>query len=424
MGTIADKLQKLLSTKEAIKQAIIQKGVSVDDSDTFFSYADRISEIQGGGGGTEEFYITDAAYLFYGGARIAEFDKYFERIKDCTSYKYTFGNFSRVSEFDVKSLLAKCSKNGCDCSNMFDSSSYTAGRTLKNVNEADYSRVTYMNDMFRYCQNNSLAIDIVLKNLEKVEEMDSVFESTKITSIDLSQANNSICNTLDSAFYSTKIVKLTFGGLTYKGIYAGAIAQNATTLTEIIWNNFCPSSLSNAFSGCTALKKVDFADLDSSKLTNVYYTFNRCTALEEVLNADLGRVTTTSYTNMFGTTNLPNLKRLTFKKNTTFGQNSAAAEIILNLTKLTGFDAAGYTEMVNSLLQIEYVSSAYIVNEFIDANGDGFDDIYGLTEEEFTNRWVYGVRTIKLNTTLYNSLTDEQKALATNKGYNLSHGTS
>ena len=46
MGTISDKLQKILSTKESIKQALLNKGVSITDSDTFYSYASKINEIQ------------------------------------------------------------------------------------------------------------------------------------------------------------------------------------------------------------------------------------------------------------------------------------------------------------------------------------------------------------------------------------------
>ena len=46
MGTVNDKLSKLVTTKESIKSAIISKGVSVTDSDTFASYADKILEIQ------------------------------------------------------------------------------------------------------------------------------------------------------------------------------------------------------------------------------------------------------------------------------------------------------------------------------------------------------------------------------------------
>lgn len=49
MGTTADKLNKLLETKTAIKDAIVAKGVAVADTDTFASYPAKIAEISGGG---------------------------------------------------------------------------------------------------------------------------------------------------------------------------------------------------------------------------------------------------------------------------------------------------------------------------------------------------------------------------------------
>ena len=49
-NTIQDKLAYLEDTKEQIKQAIVAKGVSVSESDTFRSYADKIEAIETGGG--------------------------------------------------------------------------------------------------------------------------------------------------------------------------------------------------------------------------------------------------------------------------------------------------------------------------------------------------------------------------------------
>lgn len=51
MGTLADKLQYLKDTKDAIMNAIIEKGVAITSSDTFRSYADKIKSIKSGGGG-------------------------------------------------------------------------------------------------------------------------------------------------------------------------------------------------------------------------------------------------------------------------------------------------------------------------------------------------------------------------------------
>lgn len=47
-NTTADKLNRLNATKTAIKEAIISKGQSVSENDTFNSYAQKISNIQTG----------------------------------------------------------------------------------------------------------------------------------------------------------------------------------------------------------------------------------------------------------------------------------------------------------------------------------------------------------------------------------------
>ena len=60
MGTIAEKLAYLNNTKTAIKNAIIDKGVTVEDTDTFREYADKIAEISSGGS------IIDRTYIFNG----------------------------------------------------------------------------------------------------------------------------------------------------------------------------------------------------------------------------------------------------------------------------------------------------------------------------------------------------------------------
>lgn len=48
MGTVADKLNYLNETKEDIKNALINKGVTVNDNDTFRSYANKILDVQSG----------------------------------------------------------------------------------------------------------------------------------------------------------------------------------------------------------------------------------------------------------------------------------------------------------------------------------------------------------------------------------------
>lgn len=54
MKTLNKKLTYLAETKAAIKTAIVEKGQTVEDTDTFRSYADKIRAIEAGGGGAVE----------------------------------------------------------------------------------------------------------------------------------------------------------------------------------------------------------------------------------------------------------------------------------------------------------------------------------------------------------------------------------
>lgn len=50
MGTTTEKLTYLQGTKDAIKNAIVAKGVEVPEGTTFRGYAEKVGEIQAGGG--------------------------------------------------------------------------------------------------------------------------------------------------------------------------------------------------------------------------------------------------------------------------------------------------------------------------------------------------------------------------------------
>lgn len=50
MSTIADKLRTILGIKTEIKQAIIEKGGTIEDTTPFAEYPEQILTIQGGGG--------------------------------------------------------------------------------------------------------------------------------------------------------------------------------------------------------------------------------------------------------------------------------------------------------------------------------------------------------------------------------------
>lgn len=121
----SDKLNKILETKAAIRQAISNKGVEVGDDTIFADYASKIDSIEVGGG-TDDFLAmrtnngTNMSYLFY----------YYQGINlDVSSW-----NTNNVTNME------------CMFSNCYNLISLD----LSNFNT---NNVTNMNDMFVGCIN-------------------------------------------------------------------------------------------------------------------------------------------------------------------------------------------------------------------------------------------------------------------------------
>lgn len=64
--SISDKLVYLSGTKDAIKDAIEDKGVVVPEETTFREYADKIGEISGGGGGGSSYFTLELGDMVFG----------------------------------------------------------------------------------------------------------------------------------------------------------------------------------------------------------------------------------------------------------------------------------------------------------------------------------------------------------------------
>lgn len=116
MGTINEKLDYLETTKTKIKEAIVAKGVAVDDATTFRQYADKITSIpqEGGGGTTQKVQLaTNTTFDDSNAAGQYHFDESLDMSKFDTSKtkKLTIKNFTvngltntAVNNFDELNL--------------------------------------------------------------------------------------------------------------------------------------------------------------------------------------------------------------------------------------------------------------------------------------------------------------------------------
>ena len=122
MGTTAQKLNKILETKEAIRTAINNKGGTLTTTDTFASYPSAIDSLPSGGGGS------------------------LKTLLDAT--KSTYNLFYQYSGTSVNDLISyNDTENVTNMSNMYQNC-----KNLTTV-QLDTSNVTSFYYTFAYCDN-------------------------------------------------------------------------------------------------------------------------------------------------------------------------------------------------------------------------------------------------------------------------------
>ena len=228
MGTITDKINKSLETKEAIRQAIINKGVDIPANTVFSDYPEKISAITGSGEGGSGG-IADAFYL--------------TRTNNETSYVYLFYGCN-ATELDVSNFnTEKVTTMHC----MFNSCSNLTSLDVSNFNT---SNVTIMNSMFDGCSKLT-SLDV------------SNFNTSKVTSMQYMFRNCSSLITLDLSNFDTSYVTNT-----------GQMFYGCPKLTSLDLRNFdlnkCTSSsaCSIMFYNCTSLHTIRLDNCDN-------YTINK-----------------------------------------------------------------------------------------------------------------------------------------------------
>ena len=145
MGTTAQKLNKILETKEAIRTAINNKGGTLTTTDTFASYPSAIDNLPSGGGNTLKTLL-DATkstyYLFneYKGASVNDLISYSdtENVTNMHSMFQYCSNVTTIPQLDTSSAT--------DMGSMFANCS-----SLTTIPQLDTSNVIIMSYMFNNC---------------------------------------------------------------------------------------------------------------------------------------------------------------------------------------------------------------------------------------------------------------------------------
>ena len=214
MGTTAQKLNKILETKEAIRTAINNKGGTLTTTDTFASYPSAIDSLPSGGSLKTLLDATKSTY-------------------------FLFLNYSGTS---IDGLISyNDTENVTNMSNMFNGCS-----KLTTISQLDTSSVTDMSRMFQNCSNLTTIPQLDTSN---VTNMYSMFENcSNLTTIP--QLNTS--KVINMSLMFNKCYKLTKIDITYFPSTNSSFARYCKSLTKLIIRNMTtiPSLNSNAFNDC------------------------------------------------------------------------------------------------------------------------------------------------------------------------------
>ena len=254
-------------------------------------YDDGVESVSG-----EEWYITDARYLFYKKARLSAKDVLLSKLKDVTSMAYMF---------------ADCRKDVVD----IDTSGW------------DTSKVTDMASMFYQCQAIT-TIDTSKWDIGNVISLSYAFyQCPALESVDVSNWNTS--NVTDMSYI-------------FKG------DSNLIALDTSKWDTKKVTNFNYAFNECAKLRSIDMRSWDTSKASYMQYMFYGCSALEEIVGCSAMNKAGINITFPYGSgsSSRQALKRLTFRTDLSDGVYSIRSAINI---KYCSFERDGMVEMFNTL---------------------------------------------------------------------------
>ena len=219
MGTTAQKLNKILETKEAIRTAINNKGGTLTTTDTFASYPSAIDSLPSGGNTLKTLLdATKSCYYLF-----SEYSG--ESINGLISYSDTENVTKMNNMFSYATNLVTIPQfNTSNSTNM--AYMFYFCRNLKSVPQLDTSKVVYITHMFDDCRNLETISQFNTSNVDSIAFM---FRSCqKLKTIDITHMN----------FTSTS--------------ESNQFASNCYSLTKLIIRNMnsIPELNSNAFTNC------------------------------------------------------------------------------------------------------------------------------------------------------------------------------
>ena len=245
---------------------------------------------------------------------------------------------------------------------------------IKGIETWNTSEVTNMSNMFKNCKKLT-SLDLSRFDTSKVTNMNDMFNGCSgLTSIDLSGFDTSKVTSMTYMFYACK------------------------SLTSLDLSRFDTSevtSMAYMFSSCNNLTSLDLSGFDTGKVTSMAYMFYACSGLTSL---DLS---------MFDTSEVIYM-----------------ANMFNGCSKLTSLDLSGFntsnvtnmSSMFEKCSSLTNLDSMQNISVSLDLS-DTILDVTSLLDVIDNLTTVTTTQTLTLGSTLLAKLTEDQIAIATNKGW-------
>lgn len=382
--------------------------------------------------------------------------------KGCSSLlSLNLNNFNTTKVEDMESMFESCTNlGGLDLSS-FNTSRVTSMRQMfyncnnlseLNVSSFDTINVKSLLNMFYNCKKVGV-LDVSGFNTSKVTDMGGLFYGcNNITEIDVSKFDTGNVENMEHMFYGcinlysiplsgwdTKSVK-NMGGMFYSCVKLYALDlstwvtdkvtdmynmfHSCSLLTEIKMDNFDTSNVTNMgymFHNCEKLAGLDISHFDTRNVTNMRNMFYGCSSLTDL---DLSHLDTSKVTNMsYMLCNLRSNVKFNNKVNNALKNTTSMFNIFYgNSIDMTNFSLA------NSTNNTQFIAIAPNLVDFIPptnintsikvlAENLSVDSLKALIEN-------LGIVTkpqhLEIGSSNIAKLTDEEIAVAINKGWSVS----
>ena len=295
------------------------------------------------------------------------------------TYKATDDNVDGYSEVVV-------STSGVDINDYYDTTESLSGDIRNYIELIPYintETLTTMKEMFIYCRKLKT---IPTLNTEKVTDMCGMFTScSELQSVSMLDTSN--VTDMNSMFSGCLQLKNIPNFDTSKVTTTQSMFQNCKALVSVPdLNTTNVANMSNMFYNCSSLETIPL--LNTSKVTSVYSMFRDCSSLTTIPKLDFGKVLTIANI-LSSARNVENLGGF---------ENLGAAYLTT-----AAADYSNYRLDLRSCTKLTHESLMNVINNLYDIKTKGCK-----------------AQSLRLGATNLAKLTDEEKQIAINKGWNVS----